>query len=214
MGREEEAQKFRVDLVEHLAWIGDVKTPRVRDALLSVPRHRFVPGVALATAYDNRAVAIGYEQTISQPSIVAIMTEALRLEGNERVLEIGTGSGYQAAVLSVLAKEVYTIEVVPALADVARRLLVELGYTNVHLRIADGSFGWVDHAPYERIIITAATPHVPAPLFAQLHDDGILIAPVGTFWGQSLLEYHKTGGSISTRNLGSVSFVPLVGAEA
>jgi protein-L-isoaspartate(D-aspartate) O-methyltransferase len=143
-----------------------------------------------------------------------MMTEALRLDGHERILEIGTGSGYQAAVLSVLAKEVYTIEVVPALAERARRILAELGYMNVHFRIADGTLGWLEHAPYDRIIVTAATPHVPAPLFAQLRDGGILVAPVGTFWGQSLLEHHKTGGSVSVHNLGAVSFVPLVGAEA
>jgi protein-L-isoaspartate(D-aspartate) O-methyltransferase len=209
---DEDAQKLRVALVEHLVWIGDVKSPRVREALLFVPRHLFVPGVPLATAYDNRALGIGHEQTISQPSIVAIMTEALHLDGHERVLEVGTGSGYQAAVLSLLAKEVYSIEVVPELAESARHAL--LGYTNIALRVADGTFGWPEHAPYDRIIVTAAASHVPPALFAQLRDGGILIAPVGTFWGQSLLEHHKTGGSISTRDLGSVSFVPLVGAEA
>src|SRR5262245_58418821 len=209
--REAKAQALRAELVEHLVYIGDVKTPRVRNALLSVPRHRFVPDVMLETAYDNRAVGIGYEQTISQPSVVAMMTEALRLDGHERVLEIGTGSGYQAAILSVLVREVFTIEIVAELGEAARRRLSELGYKNVHVRVGDGYQGWPEHAPFDRVLLTAAPPQVPQALLDQLQEGGILVAPVGEDGGlQRLVRWRKSRGTMEKEDLGSVRFVPMV----
>jgi protein-L-isoaspartate(D-aspartate) O-methyltransferase len=208
-----EARELRARLVHYLEEIGDVCTPRVKEALLAVPRHRFVPERRLDTAYVNAPLSIGWEQTISQPSVVAMMTEALDLRGNERVLEIGAGSGYQAAVLSVLVGEVYTIEIVPELGERARKVLADLGYANVHVRIGDGRLGWPEHAPFDRVILTAGAPAVPQELFTQLADGGILVAPVGPMWSQNLLRYDKSGTRITARNLGPVAFVPLTRAS-
>ncbi|MBL8741979.1 MAG: protein-L-isoaspartate(D-aspartate) O-methyltransferase [Myxococcales bacterium] len=184
--------------------------PRVIDTMREVPRHQFAPGLSLAHAYDDRPMPIGFGQTISQPSMVAIMTQALHLTGRERVLEIGTGSGYQAAVLSKLARDVYSIEIVEDLGNAASTRLRELGYANVHVRIGDGYRGWPEHAPFDRIVLTAAPPEVPDALIEQLAEDGTLLAPVGDSPAQSLLRLRKRAGKIEIENLGPVRFVPMV----
>src|SRR5687768_3429644 len=146
----------------------DVKDPRVLDAMRKVPRHRFVPPALISRAYDDSPLPIGYSQTISQPFIVAHMTEALDIQSSHKVLEIGTGSGYQAAVLGELARTVYTIEIVPQLAQRAASTLKDLGYANVHVRAGDGFAGWPEHAPFDRILVTAAPDEIPEPLLQQL----------------------------------------------
>jgi len=208
-GESEEARTYRAELVRELA--GEIKDKRVLDAMGRVSRHLFVPGISIRRAYWDAPAPIGYGQTISQPTVVAIMTEALELRGHERVLEIGTGSGYQAAVLSLLASDVYTIEIVKELAEEARARLVRLGYLNVHVRAGDGYKGWPEHAPFDRVIVTAAPAEVPQALLDQLRDGGILVAPVGSSdWTQRLLRYRKIGSHISQEDLGAVQFVPMV----
>lgn len=207
----EEARELREELVRDLAESGAVTQERVLSALRRVPRHLFVPGASLRRAYTDAAALIGHEQTISQPTVVGIMTEALELQGRERVLEIGTGSGYQAAILSLLALEVYTVELVPELAEKARDRLRDLGYANVHVRAGDGYDGWPEHAPFDRVVVTAAPAEVPTALLDQLTPDGVLIAPVGWGeWTQRLLRYRKTGGRTEIEDLGGVRFVPMV----
>ena len=203
------ARELRAQLVDYLAEIGEARTDAVKAALRSVPRHRFVPlERSLEAAYENRPLPIGHEQTISQPAVVACMTEALELSGSERVLEIGTGSGYQAAVLSLLAREVYSIELVPELAEASAARLADLGYANVRVREGDGTAGWLEYAPFDRIIATAAAPSVPHAWLDQLAEGGVLVAPVGTAWGQNLLRYRKHQGRTTHEDLGWVAFVP------
>jgi protein-L-isoaspartate(D-aspartate) O-methyltransferase len=213
-GRSTEDQVLREQLVSELA--GEIRDARVLAAMRRVPRHLFVPGAPLPQAYANSALPIEHGQTISQPQVVAKMTEALSLRGAERVLEIGTGSGYQAAVLSVLARKVYSIEIVPELGETARTRLATLGYANVQVLIGDGYKGWPKEAPFDRILITAAPPEVPAALFAQLAVGGILVAPVGKspLAGQRLLRYTKTETGVTAEELGLVSFVPMVPGDA
>ncbi len=158
----------------------DIRSAQVLDAMLKVPRHLFVPEPQRAEAYSDSPLPIGYEQTISQPYIVAFMTQALDVAPGHRVLEVGTGSGYQAAVLGTLAKEVYTIEIVPPLADRARETLSSLGYRNVQVRTGNGYLGWPEHAPYDRIMVTAAPDEVPAALLQQLKIGGLMAIPVGS----------------------------------
>jgi protein-L-isoaspartate(D-aspartate) O-methyltransferase len=191
-----------------------LRDARLLAAFESVSRHRFIPDPAERQwAYADSPCAIGFGQTISQPYMVALMTDLLHLKGDERVLEVGTGSGYQAAILSLLAAEVHTVEVIPDLAASAARLLIELGYANVHMHTGDGSLGWPDAAPYDGIIVAAAAPRVPAPLLAQLADDGALVLPVGVPRGIQQLElWEKTGGELSCRRIVEVAFVPLRGA--
>jgi protein-L-isoaspartate(D-aspartate) O-methyltransferase len=205
----EEARSCRVELIRRLAeQIGD---DRVLDAIASVPRHLFVPEVSVRRAYVDMPAPIGYGQTISQPTVVAMMTEALELTGTERVLEIGTGSGYQAAILSLLAAEVYTIELVNELAEKARGRLFQLGYRNVHVRAGDGHLGWPERAPFERILLTAAPQVMARALPGQLAEGGVMVAPVGPrAWTQRLVRYRKTGGHLHIEDLGSVAFVPMV----
>jgi protein-L-isoaspartate(D-aspartate) O-methyltransferase len=210
-----EARELRARLVDDLVRDGNIRTTRVRDALVRVPRHLFVPAhVSLERAYANMPLSIGCGQTISQPTVVAVMTEALDLAGCERVLEIGTGSGYQAAVLSRLASEVFTVEFFPELAGRASRVLSELGYSNVHLRSGDGSLGWPEHAPFDRIIATAAASMLPRAWLDQLSDGGVLVAPVETDWGQDLSRYRKRGENVDRDFLGPVWFVPLLSPTA
>jgi protein-L-isoaspartate(D-aspartate) O-methyltransferase len=207
-----EARELRARLVSYLVEAGDVRTERVRRAMLRVPRHAFVPrGESLDEAYANRPLPIGHGQTISQPTVVALMTEALELTSAERVLEIGTGSGYQTAVLSCLAREVDSIELLPELAARAARILRELGYDNVRVARGDGAFGWPSRAPFDRVIAAAAAPVVPHPWIDQLADGGILVAPVGGDEGQSLVRYRKRGVVTQREDLALVSFVPLLG---
>ena len=186
---------------------------RVLEAMRRVPRHLFVPAAGRAEAYGDFPLPIGHGQTISQPYIVAVMTQALGLRGSERVLEIGTGSGYQAAVLAELAGSVYTIERVAELATAARMILNELGYHSVHFATGDGSEGWAAHAPYDAILVTAAAPRVPPALEAQLADNGVLVVPVGeNRWSQTLVTVRRTGGHLSRSEGIGCRFVPLVGA--
>jgi len=167
--------------------------PRLLEALEAVPRHLFVPGENRHLAYEDRALPIGYGQTISQPYVVALMTSLLCLRGEERVLEVGTGSGYQAAILSRLAGQVYTLELDPDLAGRARELLSELQYSNIRFCVGDGSLGWAQHAPYDGILVTAFAPCAPAPLLAQLADAGCLVIPVGNRWAQMLELWTRHG---------------------
>jgi protein-L-isoaspartate(D-aspartate) O-methyltransferase len=184
---------------------------RVLNAMKKVPRHLFVDESRRHEAYDDTALSIGEGQTISQPYMVAVMTELLELKGNEKVLEIGTGSGYQAAVLSELAKEVYTVERVATLAQRTEERLHSLGYDNIHVRIGDGTLGWPADGPFDRIIITAGTPRIPEPLMEQLSDNGILVAPVGDRFSQQLLKIRKNkGGPLEEYHTPCV-FVPLIG---
>jgi protein-L-isoaspartate(D-aspartate) O-methyltransferase len=208
-----EAVELRAELVANLVASGDVKTQRVRQALLRVPRHKFVPyEAALEDAYANRPLAIGWGQTISQPAVVAWTCDALDLDGSERVLEIGTGSGYQAALLAVLARRVYSVELFPDLSERAAALLAELGYDNVRVRQGDGAFGWPSRAPFDRVVAAAASPLVPQAWLDQLAPGGILVAPVGPDRAQSHVRLRKqAGGAIAREDLGLVSFVPLLG---
>jgi protein-L-isoaspartate(D-aspartate) O-methyltransferase len=187
----------------------DVRDARVLEALARVSRERFVPESARHEAYEDHPVPIGHGQTISQPYIVAFMTEALRLQPSHRVLEIGTGCGYQTAVLAELAREVYSVEVIAALADEARGRLDALGYRNAHVQTGDGHYGWPEHAPYDRILVAAAAESVPPALVEQLVDTGILIIPVGA-WNQELRILQKHGPRVDLLGTLGVRFVPLV----
>ncbi len=189
-----------------------VNDAAVLEVMRRVPRHRFVPTQYLSSAYGDHPLPIGLGQTISQPYIVALMTEALHVGPGARVLEIGTGSGYQAAVLAELGVEVYTVEIIPELAERAAARLAELGYADVKVRTADGYFGWPDHAPYDAIIVTAAPDHLPQPLVGQLKEGGRLVIPIGpTGSYQTLWLFEKRGGDLVATNLGDVRFVPLTG---
>jgi protein-L-isoaspartate(D-aspartate) O-methyltransferase len=188
----------------------DVVNPRVLDAMSRVPRHLFVPEPDRADAYGDFPLPIGHAQTISQPYIVGFMTQALELEPEHRVLEIGTGSGYQAAILAELAKEVYTIEIVEPLADRARATLETLGYKNVRVRTGNGYLGWPEHAPFDRVMVTAAPDEVPKPLIDQLRIGGLMAIPVGTF-DQELRILRRTETGVETLRTLPVRFVPMVG---
>jgi protein-L-isoaspartate(D-aspartate) O-methyltransferase len=181
-------------------------------AMGHVPRHRFVPASQQAQAYRDHPLLIGYGQTISQPYVVAFMTEQLDPQPDHRVLEIGTGSGYQAAVLAELVKEVYSIEIVEPLAQAAAATLKDLNYTNVHVRAGDGYQGWAEHAPFDSIIVTCAPDHVPQPLIDQLRDGGRMIIPVGERFTQDLVLLRKERGSIRRQAVLPVRFVPMTGA--
>ena len=188
-----------------------VSDPRVLAAMRLVLRHRFVPARHRALAYADRPLPIGHQQTISQPYIVAYMSEALRVRPQMRVLEIGTGSGYQAAVLAKLARTVYTIEIVKPLGEQAAALLRRLGYTNIRFRIGDGYRGWPEAAPFDRIILTASPPRLPQPLLKQLKLGGLLVAPVGRR-AQQLVRVRRTKRGFAREHLFGVRFVPMTGA--
>jgi protein-L-isoaspartate(D-aspartate) O-methyltransferase len=202
----------RDQLVEnHIAGQG-IADSQVLAAMRSVPRHCFVPKRLASRAYADTALPIGAGQTISQPYVVALMTESLKLNGNHRVLEIGTGSGYQAAVLAKIVKEVYSIEIKEKLHNESTRLLNALGFTNVKTRPGDGYFGWQEAAPFDAIIITAAVNHVPPPLLKQLSEGGRLILPLGNpFSYQNLTLITKTGNDFRTQQITGVLFVPMTG---
>ncbi len=188
-----------------------ISDERVLDAMRRVPRHLFVEALIRHSAYDDMALPIGEGQTISQPYMVAIMTELLELRGSEKVLEVGTGSGYQAAILAELAREVYSIERIVALTERAKEALTSLEYENVHLKSGDGTLGWPEEAPFDRIIITAASPEIPEPLLEQLALNGILLAPVGSRFSQQLLKIIKTEEGIKEEYHTPCVFVPLIG---
>jgi protein-L-isoaspartate(D-aspartate) O-methyltransferase len=183
--------------------------PKVIAAMRRVPRHLFAPSLPLERAYEDAPQPIGHDQTISQPTVVALMTNALRLGGSEKVLEIGTGSGYQAAVLAGLAKDVFSIEIVEPLGIDARDRLARLGYDNVHVRIGDGYRGWPEEAPFDRIVLTASPPEMPRALVDQLAEGGIIVGPVGDD-RQELVRWSKRGGRLEKEILGGVRFVPMV----
>lgn len=203
-------EKKRMALVEHLRRQG-IKDEAVLKAMLKVPRHLFVPESHRHLSYEDMALPIGEGQTISQPFVVAFMTQALELKPTDKVLEIGTGSGYQAAILAELAKEVYTIEIIPTLAKRAEETLQKLGYKNVKIKVGDGYFGWKEHAPFDAIIVTCAPEDVPQPLIEQLKDGGRMVIPVGKRYVQQLYVLRKEGGKVVKKAVLDVLFVPMLG---
>lgn len=205
----------RISMVKTQIMERGVNDPNVIGAMKSVPRHKFVPDQYITRAYEDSPLPIGYGQTISQPYIVAYMTEVLNLKKTSTVLEVGAGSGYQAAILSPIVKQVYTIEIISELANSAAIRLKKLGYDNVEVAIGDGYYGWNKYAPFDAIIVTAAAGHIPPPLLKQLKNNGRMVIPVGgSFTVQNLILISKDGdGNITTRNLMPVRFVPLTGTH-
>ena len=201
---------MREKMVETQIKARGIKDPRVLSAMLKVQRHLFVPKEEQASAYADQPLPIGKGQTISQPYIVALMTELLELRGQEKILEVGTGSGYQAAILGELAKEVYTIEIVESLAADAKTLLLELGYQNIRVRAGDGYLGWPEASPFDAIIVTAAPDHIPQPLLDQLKEGGRMVLPIGTY-SQTLKKITKRSGKIEASDVVPVVFVPMTG---
>ena len=211
--REERTYNVRAEVMvaEQIEARG-VKNEKVLQAMGKVPRHKFVPENLIPHAYEDNPLPIGFGQTISQPYIVALMTELLEPEGRDKVLEVGTGSGYQAAVLSEIVDEVYTIEIFEELGTSVKERLEDLGYDNVKVKIADGYYGWPEHAPFDNIIVTCAASHIPPPLIQQLKEGGKMCIPVGSvFWTQNLMLVEKKDGKIISRNILPVRFVPLLG---
>jgi protein-L-isoaspartate(D-aspartate) O-methyltransferase len=206
---DERATRAREALLTELG--REISDQRVLEALGRVPRAAFVPEETRQLAWENRPLPIGYGQTISQPLIVGLMTEALLLEGTEVVLEVGTGSGYQSAVLSLLAGRVVTVERIPPLADRAARALKDLGYSNVEVHVAGEEMGWPESGPYDGILVAAASPEVPMQLLSQLAEGGRLVIPVGSRQLQELVRIVKTPTGAQRHNLGPCRFVPLLG---
>ncbi len=205
--------RLRRAMVEYQIRRRGIHNQRLLQAMEEVPRHLFVPPQSIWQAYEDYPLSIGFGQTISQPYIVAMMTDLLSLKGTEKVLEIGTGSGYQAAILSCLARVVFTIERIPELAARAAKVLEDLGFRNVHTIVGDGSKGLPPYAPYDAILVTAAAAEVPSPLIEQLADGGRLVIPVGTRHLQELIRVTKKGEKSLTEHKGPCTFVPLVGKE-
>lgn len=191
----------------------DIVDSKVLQAMLTVPRHQFVDEHIRESAYNDYPLSIGEGQTISQPYIVALMTQFLELKENEKVLEIGTGSGYQAAVLAEIVEEVYTIEIYESLSKKSEKLLTGLGYQNIKFKVGDGYHGWEEHAPYDAIIVTCAPDHVPPSLLQQIKDNGgRIVIPVGGIWMvQTLMKIEKTEGQIKSKGIIGVRFVPMIG---
>jgi len=202
----------RAELIEQLST--EIKNKRVLAAMRAIPRELFTPPESRHLAYEDKPLPIGYEQTISQPFIIALMTEALELTGKEKVLEIGTGSGYQAAILAELAGKVITTERVKPLAEMARKLLDKLGYTNIEVQLAEETLGWRRQAPYDAIMVTAAAPKVPPELIAQLAIGGRLVIPVGSRQVQELCKISRGKKKNKRENLGGCRFVSLIGRGA
>lgn len=212
--REQMVAAIEQDVRDTRSYLGkDALDARVKQALLTVPRHEFVPLAERSSAYENRPLPIGYGQTISQPYIVAIMTDLLQLKPGDTVFELGSGSGYQAAVAAQLAGRVYTMEIIAALGDKAKETLARLNYSNVTVRVGDGYHGWEEHAPFDAIIVTAAGDHIPPPLLRQLKPGGRMIIPVGGFFltQQLMLVEKQQDGSIRSREILPVRFVPITG---
>jgi protein-L-isoaspartate(D-aspartate) O-methyltransferase len=211
-GQEESLEAARRRMVEQQLRGRDITDERVLEAMGKVARHLFIDADQQPYAYEDRPLTIGAGQTISQPYIVALMTQLLRVQPTDRILEVGTGSGYQAAVLAELAAEVYTIEIIPSLAESARVTLEALGYRNVHVKQGDGYEGWPERAPFDGIVVTAGSPRIPPPLIEQLREGGRLAIPVGgTRVTQELIFGEKQGGQLRTRSVAPVLFVPLTG---
>ncbi|MFQ5867562.1 MAG: protein-L-isoaspartate(D-aspartate) O-methyltransferase [bacterium] len=207
-------KKRRAMVVEQIEGRG-IRDRRVLEAMETVPRHKFVPKKYRSFAYSDYPLPIGEGQTISQPYIVALMTECLNLEGDEKVLEVGTGSGYQAAILSELAREVYTIEILGPLAKRAEELLQKLGYGNIKVKCGDGYLGWEEYAPFDGIIVTCAPDHIPQPLIDQLAEGGRMVIPVGeTHFPQVLKIVERKKGKLTVQDVIPVRFVPMTGDEA
>jgi protein-L-isoaspartate(D-aspartate) O-methyltransferase len=204
-------ERERLQMVQKQILSRGIKNERVIKAFEKVERHLFVPDEQLKYAYQDRPLPIGLGQTISQPYIVALMTELLNLKGTEKVLEIGTGSGYQAAILGEVVKEVHSVERHEDLAERASSLITSLGYTNIHVHVGDGSNGWPDKAPYDAVLVTAAAPSVPEPLKEQLAENGRLVIPVGKPGVQSLEVWQKKDGEFEQEWIAQVAFVPLLG---
>jgi protein-L-isoaspartate(D-aspartate) O-methyltransferase len=203
----------RLRMVEEQVVKRGVKDPAVIEAMGRVQRHRFVDESLARDAYKDKPLPIGYSQTISQPYIVALMSETLRVQPGDRVLEIGTGSGYQAAVLAEMGISVFSIERNPTLGKRARRLLDTLGYQKIATRVGDGTYGWREYSPFKGIIVTAGAPLTPSQLMDQLTDGGRLVVPVGTMKVQQLKVYEKQNDTFVSEDLGNCLFVPLIGAE-
>lgn len=201
----------RLQMVEEQLRRRGIKDERVLAAMAKVPRHLFVPGGSQAEAYEDRPLPIGAGQTISQPYMVAIMTQSLDLEGKERVLEIGTGSGYQTAILAELSQTVFTIERIASLYEKAEKILLDLGYKNVRCRWGDGSQGWEEEVPFDGIIVTAGAPEIPRTLKSQLADGGRLVIPVGPRYSQNLLRIIRNGNRFEEEDITGCVFVPLLG---
>ncbi|MFC1957719.1 protein-L-isoaspartate(D-aspartate) O-methyltransferase [Chloroflexota bacterium] len=202
----------RARLIEYLS--GEIEDKRVLAAMARVPRQCFVPAEGRHLAYEDKPLPIGLEQTISQPFIVALMTQALELSGNEKVLEVGTGRGYQAAILAELSRLVITVERLPALAETAKKVLDSLGYTNIVVHVAKETLGWPEEAPYDAIIATAGTPRVPSDLLAQLAIGGRMVIPVGSRYVQELYKITRQRKKNTVQDLGGCRFVSLVGKGA
>ncbi|MFN3966473.1 MAG: protein-L-isoaspartate(D-aspartate) O-methyltransferase [Endomicrobiia bacterium] len=202
--------RLRREMVEKQIKARGVKNNRVIEALLKVERHKFVPEKYKNYSYEDYPLPIGYSQTISQPYIVAFMTELIEPSSHDKVLEIGTGSGYQAAILAELCKEVYTIEIIPELGRQAEKLLKELGYKNIKVKIGDGFYGWEEYSPFDGIIVTCAPEYIPEPLIQQLKEGGRMVIPVGDYF-QELILVRKIKGKIEKKKIIPVRFVPMRG---
>lgn len=211
MAKETDYSSARDRMVSNQLIPRGIKDERVLDAMRTVPRHLFIPADLRYMAYADAPLPIGNRQTISQPYIVALMTELLELEGKERVLEIGTGSGYQAAILAAVAETVYTVERISELAQNSQKVFQELGIRNIQIFQRDGSSGLPEFAPFDAIIVTAAAPRVPSPLQEQLAENGRLVLPVGSRDGQVLERWRKIGDTLQSEHIAPVAFVPLVG---
>lgn len=202
----------RTNLFKYLTQ--EIEDKRVIEAMKRVPREAFVPQEYYCAAYENRPLSIGFGQTISQPLIVALMVQALELKASEKVLELGTGSGYEAAILAELAKWVVTVECIPELAESAKRVLEKLGYSNIEVHIAGKTLGWSEKAPYDAIIVSAGAPSIPKVLLEQLAWEGRMVIPVGSRWQQELIKVTKRRKANKVEDLGGCFFVPLIGEGA
>ena len=202
----------RAELIAHLS--SEIKDKQVLAAMSRIPREKFVPEESRSLAYEDGPLPIGWEQTISQPYIIALMTAALELTGKEKVLEIGTGSGYQTAILAELSKKVISVERVPALAESARKVLDGLGYTNIEIHLAEETLGWQKGAPYDAILVTAGAPNIPDDLVAQLADGGRMVIPAGSRFVQELCKVVKNKDGNRLEKLGGCRFVALIGKDA
>ncbi|MCM8783972.1 MAG: protein-L-isoaspartate(D-aspartate) O-methyltransferase [Candidatus Omnitrophica bacterium] len=208
---EDSYSSLKEEMVNNQIIARGIKDERVIGAFLKVPRHRFIPEKNISEAYDDHPLPIGEGQTISQPYMVALMTECLGLKRGERVLEVGTGSGYQTAILAELAHEVYSIERISSLAERAKMILEELGYKNIRIKTGDGTLGWEDFSPYDGIVVTAGSPEVPPPLIDQLKAKGRLVIPLGDSFSQVLTVFEKLENRVKRIEICGCVFVPLVG---